>query len=102
MALALRNVALDQLALGRTRDGLANAQRALAKFASRPGSQDQVARSHLEIATAHLTLGERTSAIVSARTGQRMCPRDDVPDVCADIDVWLAAHDTKAAPAADR
>ncbi len=92
MALGLRSIALDELALGRTRDGLATAQRALERFEKRPASEDQVARTHLEIARAQLELGDRAAAIASAREGQRVCPRSEVAEVCADLDAWLAAH----------
>jgi serine/threonine-protein kinase len=90
MALALRGVALDMFALGRTREGLELARRSLAKFASRPASDDQVARTHLEIARAQTTLGDREAAIASAREGLRICPPDVSPQVCADLRTWLA------------
>jgi hypothetical protein len=94
----LRGISLDQLALGRTREGLATARLALARFESRPASQDQVARSHLEIARAQATLGDREAALASAHEGRRICPRDQAPTVCADIDAWLAEHGASTRP----
>ncbi|HET6583134.1 MAG TPA: serine/threonine-protein kinase [Nannocystaceae bacterium] len=92
MALMLRSVGLDEAALGRHADAIVHYRRSLATFADRPASQDQVARSHLEIARSEWALGRHETAIASARDGLRSCPRVRTATVCDDLAAWLADH----------